>query len=110
MDRQIIGTITVGVALAGLIVHGNHSLKVDLGGRIERVEQQLTDRIDRLADRIGKVEQRVGKVESQIEYLSGMVSIGAGSLKGLPMSKDYETQPGNVEDMPVPEAGIAATP
>ena len=68
MSPETIAVVTVGIALAGLIV----SLWRDLRGDL----QNLTKRVDDLTERVNNLSERVSRIEGLIEGLIG--SQGSG--------------------------------
>ena len=65
MSVELIGIVTVGVALAGVILTATRGLRQDLG----RLEARLRDDIKQLADRMGRVEHSQAKLEGLLEGL-----------------------------------------
>lgn len=67
----LVAVVTVGVALAVLMVGLFAWLRQDMGGRIERLESRTNDRIDQLEsrtnDRIGQLESRTDQRFEQME-------------------------------------------
>ncbi len=69
MSPELIGIMTVGVALAALQMVSIKSLREDMDKRFAALEQL----IGALEQRIGALEQRVGALEQRLARLEGMI-------------------------------------
>ena len=80
MSVELIGIVTVGVALAGVILTSTRGLRQDiwqdmarlesrLDERIDRLEARLRDDIKQLGDRVGRMEHSQAKLEGLLEGL-----------------------------------------
>lgn len=68
MSPEFFAIIGVGVALAGLIINGQHVI----GNRIGRLE----DRIAKLEERMNALEQRIARLEGLFEGFTGRKGSG----------------------------------
>ncbi len=73
MSPELIGILSVGVALAALILTSTGRLRNDLGAQIAA----LGDRVGALEVRIGALEARTGALEQRMARLEGLLE-GAG--------------------------------
>ena len=73
VTAELIGILTVGVALAALILASTGRLRSELGARIGALEV----RIGALEVRIGALEVRFGALEQRMARLEGLLE-GAG--------------------------------
>ena len=69
MSVELIGIVTVGVALAGLILTGNRGLRQDMRQDMAQLESRLRDDIKQLGDRVGRLEHGQAKLEGLLEGL-----------------------------------------
>ena len=71
MSLELIATLAVGVALAGLMLRGQHSLDK----RVDELRRDLTSRIDGLDARLRSVETGLAEVKGQLtivrDYITG---------------------------------------
>ena len=66
--------IGVGIALAGLIVTQNASLRQDMRGQFASIQSQITNlqnQITGLVDRTARLETHVGILREDVAYLAG---------------------------------------
>ena len=57
MSPELIGILTVGIGLSGLMVGMFAWLRQDMGGRIDRLERCTNERFDRVDDRITALDR-----------------------------------------------------
>ncbi|MCY4587173.1 MAG: hypothetical protein OXB98_14145 [Bryobacterales bacterium] len=69
MNGEIIAIVTVGVALAGLLVGLFAWLRQDM----THLRTELRDDIRQLADRVGRLEERVARIEHSQAKLEGLL-------------------------------------
>lgn len=65
--------LTVGVALAGIVLSGNRRLEDRLSARIDRVDERIgrvDDRIDRVEQRIDRLDERIGRLDDRVYGLA----------------------------------------
>ena len=65
MSVELIGIVTVGAALAGLILTSNRGLRQDMA----RMEARLDERIGRLEAQFGELRERMAHLEGLLEGL-----------------------------------------
>ena len=76
MTPELIAILAVGVALAGLILQGQHGLgaRMDgldahLGARMDRLDA----RMDALAAEMREVRDRLSRLEGKMDFLEGYI-------------------------------------
>ena len=88
MSPEMIAILAVGVALAGLMLRGQHGL----GRRVDELRGDLDRRVDELR---GDLDRRVGELRGDIAGLDARlrsVETGLAEVKGqLTMVRDYIT-------------------
>ncbi len=101
MSPEIYAIIAVGLALAGLILRGQHGLGKridDVNGRLDKVNSSLSKRIDEvsssLSKRIDEVNSSLGeRIDNLGKRMDGFddrlraVETGQAELKGLVLGK-----------------------
>ena len=65
MSPELIATLVVGVALAGLILQGQRGL----GARMDRIEA----RMDRLEAGMTEIRDRLSRLEGKVDFLEGYI-------------------------------------
>ena len=90
MSPEMIAIIAVGLALAGLILRGQHGLgkRIDevnssLSKRIDEVNSSLHKRIDNLEKRMDGFDKRMDSFDERLRALE----TGQAELKGLVLGK-----------------------
>ena len=99
--------VTIKAALIGAAVLMYLDLKaeirdvrVDLGDRIDRVENRLGARIDRLEIRIDKLDARIDKLEIRIDRVETKVDEVRGYLKFYVAAPDENPSPSDRKEQP----------
>ena len=72
MSPELIAIFAVGVAIAGLVLSGQLSLRQEirqLGSRMERVEASLTKRMERVEAGQTELRERMAHLEGLLEGL-----------------------------------------
>lgn len=99
--------VTIKAALIGAAVLMYLDLKaeirdvrVDLGDRIDRVENRLEARIDRVEARIEKLELRIDKLELRIDRVETKVDEVRGYLKFYVAAPDENASPSDRKEQP----------
>ena len=76
MSVELIGIVTVGVALAGVILTATRGLRQDiarlearLDERINGLESQISELRERMAHEIGELRERMARLEGLLEGL-----------------------------------------
>ena len=84
MSVELIGIVTVGVALAGLILTGNRGLRQDMRQDMAQLETRLREDISQLrgdmkqlAERVGRLEHSQAKLEGLLEGLREAITVRA---------------------------------
>ncbi len=84
MSVELIGIVTVGVALAGLILTGNRGLRQDMRQDMAQLETRLREGISQLrgdmkqlAERVGRLEHSQAKLEGLLEGLREAITVRA---------------------------------
>ena len=79
MSPELIAILAVGVALASLMLRGQHGLDK----RVDELRRDLTSRIDGLDARLRSVETGLAEVKGQLtivrDYITGRVTRRAAS-------------------------------
>ena len=71
--KELITIITVGIALAGLIL--------TLAGFQAEANREVRREFAQLNQRVGYIEQRVGHIEQRVAHIEGLLEGLAGSEK-----------------------------
>ena len=107
MTRRPWMDVTIKAALIGAAVLMYLDLKaeirdvrVDLGDRIDRVENRLEARIDRVEARIEKLEVRIDKLEVRIDRVETKVDEVRGYLKFYVAAPDENASPSDRKEQP----------
>ncbi len=107
MTRRPWMDVTIKAALIGAAVLMYLDLKaeirdvrVDLGDRIDRVENRLGARIDRLEIRIDKLDARIDKLEIRIDRVETKVDEVRGYLKFYVAAPDENPSPSDRKEQP----------
>ena len=94
MSPEIYAIIAVGLALAGLILRGQHGLGKridDVNGRLDKVNNSLSKRIDEvnssLSKRIDEVNSSLSKRMDGFDERLRALETGQAELKGLVLGK-----------------------
>ena len=74
MSVELIGIVTVGVALAGVILNSNRGLRQDIRQDLARLESRLDGRIGGLESQFGELRERMAKLEGLLEGLRDAIS------------------------------------
>ncbi len=72
MSPELIAILAIGVALAGLILRGQHGL----GARMDRLDarmDRLETRMDALAAEMREVRDRLSRLEGKMDFLEGYI-------------------------------------
>ncbi len=69
MSGEIIAIVTVGIALAGLILTSSRGLRQDMRQDMTQLEKRLRDDIQQLDARVGRLEHSQAKLEGLLEGL-----------------------------------------
>ena len=69
MTPELIATLGVGIALAGLILQGQRSL----GARIDGVENSLSARMDRIEAELREIRDRLNRLEGKMDFLEAYI-------------------------------------
>ena len=69
MSGEIIAIVTVGIALAGLILTSSRGLQQDMRQDMTQLEKRLRDDIQQLDARVGRLEHSQAKLEGLLEGL-----------------------------------------
>ena len=76
MSGELIAIVTVGVALAGLILTSNRGLRQDmaqmesrLDKRISGLESQINELRERMTHEVGELRERMARLEGLLEGL-----------------------------------------
>jgi len=69
MTPEILVTLAVGVALAGLILQGQRGL----GARMDRMEARMDTRMDRLEAELREIRDRLSRLEGKVDFLEGYI-------------------------------------
>lgn len=76
VSPELIAIVAVGVALAGIVLRGQHTL----GARIDGVEKSLNARMDRLEARMDgfqaelrEIRDRLSRLEGKMDFLEGYI-------------------------------------
>ena len=84
MSVELIGIVTVGVALAGLILTGNRGLRQDMRQDMAQLETRLREDISQLrgdmkqlAEHVGRLEHSQAKLEGLLEGLREAITVRA---------------------------------
>ena len=84
MSPELIAILAVGVALAGLMLRGQHGLDK----RVDELRRDLTSRIDGLDARIDGLDARIDGLDARLRS----VETGLAEVKGqLTIVRDYIT-------------------
>ncbi|MDE0060283.1 MAG: hypothetical protein OXP07_19370 [Defluviicoccus sp.] len=65
MTPELIAILAVGVALAGVMLQGQHTL----GARMDRLDR----RMDRLEAKLKEVRDRLSRLEGKMDFLEGHI-------------------------------------
>ena len=79
MSAELIGILSVGVALAALHMASMRSLREEIGKEIHRLDARL----DRLETRLDRLETRLDGMESRLDSLEQRMARLEGVLDGL---------------------------
>ena len=91
MAPELTGILTVGVALAALILTSTGRLRKDLGAQIEALEARLGTRLAALETRLESLETRMESLETRMESLEARLAALETRLGSL------ETRVGSLE-------------
>ena len=78
--KELITIITVGIALAGLILT-LAGFQAEANREVRREFAQLNQRVGYIEQRVGYIEQRVGHIEQRVAHIEGLLEGLAGSEK-----------------------------
>ncbi len=78
MSPELIAILAVGVALAGLMLRGQHGLDK----RVDELRRDLTSRIDGLDARIDGLDARLRSVETGLAEVKGQLTIVRDYITG----------------------------
>ncbi len=73
MSGEIIAIVTVGIALAGLILTSSRGLRQDMRQDMTQLEERLRDDIQQLDARVERLEHSQAKLEGLREAITGRV-------------------------------------
>lgn len=83
MTPELIATLAVGVALAGLILQGQPGLSArmdrldarmdGLDARMDRFEARVESRFDALVEEMREVRDRLSRLEGKMDFLEGYI-------------------------------------
>jgi chromosome segregation ATPase len=79
MSAELIGILSVGVALAALLLTSVKGVREELRG----VEQRLTDRMQRVESRMDSLEKHLDTFEHRLDALLQRMARLEGVLDGL---------------------------
>ena len=69
MSPELIATLAIGVALAGLILQGQRGL----GARMDRLEARLDARMDGLEAELREIRDRLSRLEGKMDFLEAYI-------------------------------------
>ena len=72
MTPELIAILAVGVALAGLILRGQHGLGARIDGLDARMDR-LEARMDRLEAGMTEIRDRLSRLEGKMDFLEGYI-------------------------------------
>lgn len=78
MSPELVAILAVGVALAGLMLRGQHGLDK----RVDELRRDLTSRIDGLDARIDGLDARLRSVETGLAEVKGQLTIVRDYITG----------------------------
>ena len=73
MSVELIGIVTVGVALAGVILNSNRGLRQDIRQDLARLESRLDGSIKALESRFDGLERQFGELRERMAHLEGLL-------------------------------------
>ena len=80
MTPEIIAIVTVGVALAGVILASTRGVRQDMAGvrqDMARLESRLDGKIDALSAQLGELRERMAHLEGLMDGLREAITIRA---------------------------------
>ena len=72
MSPELIAILAIGVALAGLILRGQHGLGARIDGLDARMDR-LEARMDRLEAGMTEIRDRLSRLEGKVDFLEGYI-------------------------------------
>ncbi len=72
MSPELIAILAIGVALAGLILRGQHGLGARIDGLDARMDR-LEARMDRLEAGMTEIRDRLSRLEGKMDFLEGYI-------------------------------------
>ena len=73
MSVELIGIVTVGVALAGVILNSNRGLRQDIRQDLAQMETRLREDISQLREDMKQLGERVARMEHSQAKLEGLL-------------------------------------
>ena len=76
MTPELIAILSVGVALAGVMLQGQHTLsaRMDrLDRRMDRLEAEIKEVRDRLAAELKEIRDRLSRLEGKMDFLESHI-------------------------------------
>ena len=72
MSPELIAILAIGMALAGLILRGQHGLGARIDGLDARMDR-LEARMDRLEAGMTEIRDRLSRLEGKVDFLEGYI-------------------------------------